>query len=228
MSEGFPYGDLVVLGAIAAFIILRYRSVLGQKTGHDFSKKKEDGDTSEAKDRVIQMPESHIKRQSESVSDKQEEIALADIEDTKVSAALAKMKTIDEHFTLGSFMEGAKAAFEMVVEAYSNHDKDTLKMLLAKDIYKEFESSIKDQEAKKQRSQTTLVSVSNTDIVEADITKSTATITVQFSSEQINVVVDENDEVVEGNRADIQDIEDEWVFERDLKSKNPNWTIIDT
>lgn len=226
MEQAFPYGDLVVLGAIAAFIILRYRSILGKKTGHDMSKPKVKVEPPKPQERVIQMPQKE--HRAAVVVKAKEDIALADIDDAEISSALAKMKQTDENFTISDFMDGAKAAFDMVVEAFSTHDKDTLKSLLSKEIYKEFEESISEQQKEKRRAQNTLVSIKKAEITEAEMSKNIATITVRFDSEQINVIVDEEGKVIEGNLSDIHDIEDEWVFERDMKSRNPNWTIIDT
>ena len=35
MPEEFPYADIIILALIAGFILLRLRSILGQKTGHE-------------------------------------------------------------------------------------------------------------------------------------------------------------------------------------------------
>lgn len=222
MGEGIPFGDLIVLGAIALFVILRYRSVLGEKSGHDFSKPKDK--QPEPQEKVVQLNG----RPVAPAADKTEDMALVDIDNPDATKAIAQMKTLDADFTLHEFLNGAKMAFEMVIAAFNEHDKKTLKMLLAADVYESFEGSIKEHEEKDTRAETTLVAINGAELVDAEVKKSVATITVQFLSEQITVVRDKTGKVVEGSAADIQDIADEWTFERDLKSRDPNWIIVAT
>ena len=224
MGDGIPFGDLIILGAVALFIILRYRSVLGEKSGHDFSKNKQDKPESEA-EKVV-----HIsgKTMTQTELEAQDEKTLADIDDPEMSQAIAKMKTTDANFSIQEFLAGAKMAFEMVIKAFNERDYDTLKMLLAEDVYESFESELKAQEKKGHQAITTLVSLEGAEITEAELKRSKANITVQFTSEQINIVKDKDSKVVEGDASDIDNIVDEWTFERDLKSRNPNWTIVAT
>lgn len=227
MSEGIPYGDLIVIGAIAAFIILRYRSILGQKTGHDFSKPKPRPDS--VNERVIHLPERQTDgAEAEEPAVPMIDLALDEIEDVTLSAALSQMKARDPQFTLDGFIAGAKSAFEMVLEAYSDHDRATLKMLLAPDVYESFESDIVRQEKANEHTSVTLVSLMRAEVSAAKLDKSVARITMQFESEQIQVTRDADDKIVGGQVGEIQKIADEWVFERDMKSRNPNWTITDT
>lgn len=220
MPESF-IGDLIVFGAIALFIVLRYKNTIGQKKGYDFTKKKSD----KSETRVVQL---HACSEESSPAKPEEDLTLDAIENSDLAKTLEMMKALDSSFTADSFIAGAKAAYDMVMDAFSKHDKDTLKMLLSKELYKDFEKDIEDQELKKQHLETTLVSITEAEIVGAELNKSTATIIVNFSSEQIAVTRDDKNEIVGGDASQIQDMKDEWVFERDMKSRNPNWTIIDT
>ncbi len=220
MGESIPFGDLIVLGAIALFIILRYRSVLGQKTGHDFSKTQTDKDGLK-----LVTPE---KKPAESQEAEPEEETLPEFEDAQITNALHKMKATDPAFSVSEFLNGAKSAFEMVIDAFNQHDRETLKMLLSPEVYESFEESMKEQEEKSHTTETTLISLKEAEIVGAEMKKAAAQITVQFLSEQVHVVRDEEKNVIEGDPSRVQDIADEWTFERDLKSRNPNWAIIAT
>ncbi|MBN66463.1 MAG: hypothetical protein CMM94_02715 [Rickettsiales bacterium] len=225
MGGEIPYGDIIVIGAIAAFILLRYRSILGQKTGHDVSQPKQKSAPLEDNDRIIQLPERQREKEKK---DQEEALKLAELDDPDVASAIAQMKMEDAGFSIDEFLQGARMAHDMVITAFSKHDRATLKMLLAEDVYKEFESELEKQEKNNKRHETTLVAVNESEVSEAQLKKSTAIITVRFVSEQIQVVRDESGKVVEGDPSDIIEVEDEWVFERDLRSRNPNWTITDT
>lgn len=227
MSDGVPYGDLIVIGAVALFVILRYRSILGQKTGHDFSKPKPRPDS--VNERVIHLPERDVLTvEPDEPPLPKLDLALDKLEDVTISATIAKMKDRDPSFTLDEFIQGARAAFDMVLEAYSEHDRETLRMLLSKEVYESFESDLARQDRAHERTKTTLVSLMRAEVTGASMNKSVASITMQFESEQIQVTRDKDDKVVGGDVSDIQKIADEWVFERDLKSRNPNWSIVAT
>ncbi|MCI5050016.1 MAG: Tim44/TimA family putative adaptor protein [Rickettsiales bacterium] len=223
MEEQF-IGDIIVFAAIALFVVLRYRSTLGQKKGHDFSQKPMQ--RAEVEEKVVQLPSATVANVMQ--QNQKEKELLEKLENDDITADITAMKELDASFTLDSFLSGARQAYEMIIEAFSNHDKNTLKMLLSKELYKDFEQEIDAQQKDERRNETTLVSIEEMEIVEAELSKSTARITVKVGSEQINVVRDKDNKILEGDASDIQNVQDEWIFERDLKSRNPNWTIIAT
>lgn len=224
MSDGFPIGDIIILGAIAAFIVLRYRSMLGDKTGRDpsdIAQKKRDMQPEEV-ERIIQLP--------------QKPEALQPVIPTvtfdgytgEVRESLRAMNRIDPDFTADSFLEGAKSAFEMLIEAYRERDHDTLKMLLAKPVYDQFARALKEEEARGEKAESTLLAITRAEITEASLKGSKAEITVGFTSDQIQVTKDKDGKITEGDVSQEIELDDSWRFARDLKSQDPNWTIIDT
>lgn len=221
MGENIPFGDLIVFGAIALFIILRYRSVLGEKTGFDVSAPK----PKKSDETIISIATG--KPLKDDVVAVAQDPYMPD-ENVEAVAALTKMTTMDATFTPSYFMTGAKAAYEMVIKAFNEHDRETLTMLLDPDAYESFEQDMLKQEHNKTRAHTTLVSIKSAEITEAELKKSTATITVLFTAEQVQVVRDESGSVIESDGSALEEIIDEWTFERDLKSKNPNWMIVAT
>ncbi len=221
MSDGFPIGDIIILGAIAAFIILRYRSMLGDKTGRDpsdIARAKQQADENE---RVIQLPTKEALAAS---------IPTVTFEafSPEIQGTLRDMNKIDADFTAEGFLEGARSAFEMTIEAYRNRDLETLRMLLDKPLYTQFEAAIKEQEAKGEQVQNTLLSIAKAEIKEAKLQGSKATIRVFFTSDQIQLVKDKSGEIIEGDVSQEVEIDDTWGFSRDLKSSDPNWVIIET
>lgn len=216
-----PFGDIIVIAAVAAFIILRYRSVLGQKTGRDMSKPPAPK-PAEMRERVIQLPDRNQPKKEAPAAQPQT------IKDPLVAARFNQMVEMDPELSEAEFIAGAKGAFDMIIEAFRKEDKGTLKMLLSSTLYKQFEDEIANRQTASVKQETTLVSVLSAEITNAELDKSTARITLRFVSEQIHVARDKEGKVTEGDASKVQHVEDSWTFERDLKSRNPNWTIIDT
>ena len=226
MSEGIPFADIIVIAAIAAFIVLRYRSVLGQRTDDPAAPKPKRVYRPDETDRVITLPERSAAPKRETKDE--EALALSDLSNDGYAAAVAEIKKQDPGFSLKEFLEGAKAAFEMVLGAFSGKDGKTLKMLLSPALFDAFSRELEAREKAKQTIETTLVSIRSHEITGVTFEKQIARIRVKFISEQITVVRDAGGAIVEGDPSHVEDVEDEWEFERDIRSRNPNWTIIDT
>lgn len=218
MDGGFQYGDIIVIAAIAAFILLRYRSMLGEKSGRDVSDMPRPSPDLEP---VIQLS-----KRAEPVVEvvkktpEKETGAFAD--------QFSAMRAVDAEFSVEEFLSGAKAAYEMVIDAYNEGDDETLKMLLAEPIYQEFRDARQANADAGRTAHTTLVAIMKADVTDAKLRGNKATITVDFHSEQIPVVRDKDGKVVEGDISTQEAVEDQWVFERNLASADPAWKVIDT
>ncbi|MDX1711240.1 MAG: Tim44/TimA family putative adaptor protein [Rhodovibrionaceae bacterium] len=227
--NGFPFVDVIIFAAIAAFLVLRLRGVLGRRTGHEqkmedmFKRegRQEDGE----QDTVVQMPDR--RRESEQGGDDK---AAQEVDESgdPVRAGLTQIRLADSSFDPDGFLQGARAAFEMVVDAYARGDSKTLRPLLANDVFQDFDGAIKEREKNKQSLETTLVGIESADIVEAELQGKTAFITVKFVSEQVNVLRDAKGEVVEGDPNEVAKITDIWTFARNTRSRDPNWTLVAT
>lgn len=224
MNEGFQYADIVILALIAGFILLRLRSVLGQKTGHDNPGYFNRAQAPKTPEPVVHVHEASLKPKPKEEAD----AYMATISDPAIAETLAAIKTRDPLFTATSFLLGARMAFEMVFDAFAKGDKATLKQLLSDALYQQFVAEIDARGKEANKTETTLVSVEAKDIVQASLDKNTARLSVRFLSEQIALVRDREGKVIEGDPSDIHHVEDEWVLERDITSKNPNWKIIET
>lgn len=225
MNEGLPYADIVILALIAGFILLRLRSVLGQNMGRDetdFLKRLNPAQATE--EPVVRALDKFSKNKPKEDADPY----MAEVTDTALAAAITDIKAKDPGFTATWFLEGARQAFEMVHEAFAKGDKPTLQMLLSEPVYKEFAAEVDARASRDRREETTLVSVTAKSISRAEVSGATARLSVTFLSEQVSVVRGAGGEIVEGNPSETHRVEDEWVFERDLGSKNPNWKILET
>ena len=225
---GFQWGDILFLAVVAVFIALRLRGVLG-KTDEVDQRRAEQlrrALREVQEERVIQLhggagPESADKETAD-------DLLIADLGEGDVSSGLLEVREADPNFSPSQFLEGAKSAFEWVLDAYADGDRKTLKMLLGKEVYEAFERDIAAHEKDDTDMETTLVSIEDPVIVASQMRKHTACITVRFVSEQIRLVRDKDGAVIEGDASATDRVEDEWVFERDTRSGNPNWTIVDT
>jgi predicted lipid-binding transport protein (Tim44 family) len=211
--------DIVVLAAIAIFILLRLYGILGQQMGHDkppAADKSFDNDS-----KVIELAPKQIEK---AVNDNERFDGFTEELQENFKEIYAK----DKSFRTEDFLNGAKAAFEMVIEAIQKDDRETLQMLLAKDLYEACLNELKSRSSQEEYSVSNLIAILQTEIIEAKLEKDDAIITVRFVSEQIQTTLDSKGEKVAGYAAEIENVEDNWTFKRNLRSSNPNWLIIST
>jgi predicted lipid-binding transport protein (Tim44 family) len=223
MSEGFAYIDILFFAMVAAFIALRLRSVLGRRTGHErrrtggFGPVRPNG----AADNVVTLPE-------RSSSQVEVEATTAGAADKGVKAGLTQIRLVDQRFDLQKFLGGARAAFEMIVEAFAEGDKATLRPLLADGVYTGFERAIDERQTAGHKFETQLTAVPTTEVASAEMRGKDARITVRFKSEQINILRDAEGKVLDGDPQTAVEVIDLWTFERDTTSQDPNWTLVET
>lgn len=224
--DSIPYADIVILALIAGFILLRLRGVLGQKTGHDnpqfFTRKEPDKKAEE--DKIVHITDKLGKPKPEAELD----TYLYKLNNDSVAKTIADIKKIDPTFTATDFIEGAKMAYEMIFDAFAKGDKKTLEMLLSESLYKTFSDTVDAREKEEYVTESTLLAIKPKDIVSAELVGNKARLAVKFESEQVSVTKNKDGEIVEGDVSHSELIDDEWVFERDVSSKNPNWKIIET
>lgn len=221
MESALPYGDIIVIGAIAAFILLRYRAMLGETNERDETPRPTAAPAQEF-ERVIQLPSARPQPVTEVRED--------DIGEKygTLAEGFVAMRKLDPEFAPDEFIAGARMAYEMVIEAFSKRDRDTLKMLLSDAMYKSFDLSLKDAEKEGRHADTTLVAITKAEFIDARVRGTTATITIDFESEQIHLIRDAEGTILEGNPSQEERVEDRWVFERNLTNSDPNWKIIET
>lgn len=141
---------------------------------------------------------------------------------------LDQISKIDPAFDPREFVEGAKAAYELILKAFSAGDLLTLKPLLGRDVFDSFEAVISDRQSKGVQLQTTLVSLDRSEMKEIKIEGKTAQIIVRFASKVISFTKDENGSVLDGAADKVAEVVDVWTFQRDLDSSDPNWRLVST
>ena len=138
--------------------------------------------------------------------------------------------TVEENINLKEFKEetflkGAQAAYEMIVNAFATADKKTLKDLTSSEVYKSFVDVLDERKNKKYVNQFTFIGIKKAKIESIDKKDSFYTVKTRFVSEIISCLKDANNNVIEGNPEEIQTVNDVWSFSRDLNSDDPTWHL---
>jgi predicted lipid-binding transport protein (Tim44 family) len=240
MSDGFQYFDIIFFALIAVFVILRLRSALGRRTGHErrpndiFSRSTEPDEQNTGK--VIHLP-GHGEESEDELFEKEvsefgrREAAASNMQDSEaedIRVGLTRIRSADPHFSPRAFLTGAKTAFEMIVEAFAGGDTPTLRPLLGDDVYDEFAEAIRARIAAEETVETTIVALDSAEITAAELNGSTARITVRFASQQMSVTRDASGEVVDGEADRVVRVVDLWTFARNTRSDDPTWALIET
>lgn len=230
MGEGFQFFEILLFAAIAVFVILRLRSVLGRRTGHERPPAKSFLDrTARNRDenKVVSLADRGAEDTPGEAPPAPGDSTVEEPEDG-LAAGIAEIRDSDESFDPNSFVQGARTAYDMVLTSFASGDTDTLRALLDDDVYDDFQRAIIDRESRKETLETTVVAVKKADIVEASARGRLAEVTVKFVSELVNVTRDANNEVISGDPRSPQDITDFWTFLRDMRSNDLNWKLVAT
>lgn len=230
MGDGFQFIDIVFFAMIAAFLVLRLRSVLGRRDGHEggfldpFRRRGpvKPADAESKDETVVALPDRAPRAAAEEEPSRPEAAAGA------LAAALAEIGSADSRFSPEEFLSGAKGAFEIILGAFARGDVTTLKGLLSPDVYTNFLQAIRVRERAGETLEHTLVSMRTAEIDGAGMEDRVANVTVKFVSEQIRVTRDEKGDVVDGDPSAVIEVTDFWTFARDARSRDPNWNLVAT
>lgn len=214
--------EILVLAALAALVLYRLKSVIGTRTGHE-----------PTHDSVQSTVERNPQAQGP-VAVPDPEFDEEPPEEAELSAssrdALTSIRGIEPSFDLYGFVDGARGAYEMILMAYEEGDRATLKSLLAPDVYDAFEGGIDAREAEGLRVEARFIGVREAKVedVAFDADARIADVTVRFQGELITAVRDPENRVVEGDPNEIRRQSDQWTFSREMGSTDPNWLLTGT
>jgi predicted lipid-binding transport protein (Tim44 family) len=220
MSDG-SFLEILILAAVAAFIGFKLFGTLGKRTGHEEPPPLRRPPPAETTgDKVIPMPGRAAPIGPLRGAEPGEPPNLA--------AALTQIKIADPGFQRDSFLAGARAAFEMVVGAFAKGELAEVKGLVSPGVLASFEAAIRERQAAGHRREFTLIAIEDVAILEAELERRAARVTVRIRSEQMDVTRDGTGAVIEGNPKESRRVEDIWTFERDTRSRDPNWSLVAT
>ena len=126
------------------------------------------------------------------------------------------------------FLKGAKVAYESIITNFSKGDLISIKTLLDKNVYDQFNDALKDKKSKNLTSETTFIGINSAEIKEHSQNKNMLEVTVEFVSEIISCIKDKDNKIISGDSEKVKKVHDIWKFSKDSNSQNPNWLLIDT
>ncbi|OKL44570.1 Tim44/TimA family putative adaptor protein [Pseudovibrio exalbescens] len=241
MSEIFDVTNIIIL-VVAVVIFLRLRSVLGKRTGNENppydpysaqpGKDASQAPQSQSGDNVIQLPGSNQHQPGVNASQAHEaaEEAIEEMAkpDTKLNTNLRAILDAEPGFNPKEFLQGATAAYEMIVTAFAQGDRKTLQMLLSDDVYEGFIAAIEAREGRKERVDFTFIGIQKSNIVDAELKDKVAQITLKIKSQLITATRGPEGHIVEGDPTNVTEVTDIWTFSRVTGTPDPNWKLVAT
>jgi predicted lipid-binding transport protein (Tim44 family) len=206
-----PFIDILIFAVIAVLLVLRLRSVLGQRTGY------EQPQDNQVKESFVDKGNAPIPFPK--TADKSAKIS---------GSGLDALRRVDRQFNEKEFVQGATAAFDMILTAFADGDQAQLKRLLSYDLLQSFMQTIHARTAAKESLEITINDIREVSILNVELVDSVASITVHFHTEQTRIARDEQGDVMEDSDTEPQEFIDIWTFERDLTLSDPNWKLAET
>ncbi len=237
MSEDLAVIEIIVLAVLLGFIVMKLRSVLGRRTGHErppsegFGMRRDSetqgGSSPEAsKDtNVIALPR---RGDQDPEASPEERIGRFAPPGSPLAQGLLDIQLADRSFEPDGFVTGARSAYEIITTAFANGDRKTLQPLLSDEVFEGFESVIASRESRGETVEFTFVSLNSAKMTEASLIDRIAEITVKFVSEVISVTKNADGAVIEGDPSAVRQVTDVWTFARDTRSADPNWELVAT
>jgi predicted lipid-binding transport protein (Tim44 family) len=212
--------EIVILAMIAAFLGLRLYSVLGRRAEHEeepIPQRFDAGDGAKAP-RPILPPGQQSQRPQRELSG----VPAA------TERGIREIAAADRHFDLLPFIEGAKSAYAMILEAFWRGDKEELGQLCDRDVYDSFAAAIDAREAAGETLDNRLIRIEDTTIHSATLDGKVARIAVRFVADVATVTRDKSGTVIAGSLDDAVESRDIWTFSRDVTAASPDWLLDET
>jgi predicted lipid-binding transport protein (Tim44 family) len=236
MRDEFDIYTIIFL-ALAVFIFLRLRSVLGQRTGRErppYDPYSAREPVRPAADNVVALPNRAPEAAAPKPAAPAEPVEAAErwkdvaVAGSPIAVGLDAIAGAAPDFDGKHFLTGARAAYEMIVNAFAEGDRRTLKNLLSREVYDGFETAITEREKRGETVESRFVSIDGAEITAAELRGRNAQLTVRFQSKLVSVTRDKNGNVIDGNAEKVTDVTDVWTFARDVSSHDPNWKLVAT
>lgn len=211
--------SIVLLAMIAAFLGMRLYSVLGKRTGHE-----QEPVLPRRDDRAAPSPVRLEDGETPSPS-----VGAPDtsglVYEPAAEIGLRQLLASDRNFDAGRFMEGAEAAYRMILEAYWKGDRDTLRDLCDDDSYEAFVEAIEARDARGEKLENRLVGIESAKITAVEMDRKEARITVRYQADISAITRDADGKLIAGSMSDASRTDDLWTFRRAIGSDDPNWLL---
>lgn len=226
---------ILLLAVVTVLIILKLRSVLGQRTGRErppydpYSAR--DTVRNAPGDKVVTLPPRNaepLRPQDSADAAAPDRYAGFASPGSPVARGLDAITAADGNFDIKQFVAGARAAYEMIVTAYATSDRRSLKGLLEREVYDGFESVIRQREARGETVETRFVSIDTSEVINAQMRGKMAHLTLRFVSQLVSATRNRNGNVIDGSADTVTSVTDIWTFAREVTSRDPNWKLVAT
>jgi predicted lipid-binding transport protein (Tim44 family) len=223
MDGNFQILDLIFLALVAGFLVYRLRNVLGRRSGYEqtpdeIMRRKPDPE----RDNVVDLSTA---RPTESDAAAATAIAMAE---PGLASGLVQIETADSSFSVDGFISGAGKAFEMIVCAFAEGRLEDIRPYLGAEVFANFEQAVQARLAAGETAETQVISIKKATITEAAMKGRDAVLSVEFVTEQVNVIRAADGTVVDGDPNFIATLTDVWTFARDVRAADPNWKLMVT
>lgn len=212
--------EIVILAMVAAFLGLRLYSVLGRRAEHEEEviphRFERSEDTSAEAERAVAPPV------QPTVTLARNDIAPG------IEGGIRAIGAADPSFDLLSFLEGAKGAYGVILEAFWNGDKETLRELCDDDVYISFAGAIDAREEAGETLDNRLVRIDDATVRDAELDGRVARVTVRFVADIAAVTRDKDGNVIAGSLDDAVESRDVWTFMRNVDAAGPDWKLDET
>jgi predicted lipid-binding transport protein (Tim44 family) len=241
MQDSFDM-TTIVFALLAAFVVWKLRSVLGTRNGAEkppsnpfasrapgrfLRARRGDADSGDSGNRVIPLPGAA-----------ESPVAIAPAKDdrwkpnaepgSKAWAGLDAIAAADPAFAIKPFAEGAKSAYETIVTAFAEGNREVLRNLLSPEVFESFAAALAELERRGEKVTTIFVSIDKVVVDDAGLNGRTAEIKIHFTAQMITATRDQAGTVIDGSPDKVVQIDDIWTFARDTRSRDPNWKLAAT
>ncbi len=240
MNQVFDPFNIIIL-AVAVIIFFRLRAVLGTRTGNEkpfdpFAGENDDAQSSS--DNVVPLPGRNkpttISPPDSAPEDDEDDDDRKPIwqgyarKGSAVAKGIEDLAKADNDFSPREFLGGARMAYEMIVNAFAEGDKQALKPLLSREVYDGFAAAIDERKKLGHTLESKFVGINKADISKISLAGGDAQVSIKFVSDLITATLDDEGRVIDGDPSEIQEITDVWTFERPVNSRDPNWRLVAT
>jgi predicted lipid-binding transport protein (Tim44 family) len=228
----------VIALVIAVVFFLRLRSVLGRRTGSErppfdpFARREAPRSAGGGDEKVVSLPRRPVEREE---AKPEVEAAAIDAKIKTLAPAgsmlnegLKAIVAADRSFDPDAFLAGGRAAYEMIVTAFAEGDRKTLRNLLSREVNDGFVAAIAQREQRQETIEFKFVGIDKAEMTEAALKSGTAQITVRFLSKLISATRDKAGTVIDGDPVHVGDVTDIWTFAREISARDPNWKLVAT
>jgi predicted lipid-binding transport protein (Tim44 family) len=242
MSGNIDILTLIAL-LVTVFVVIKLRSALGRRTpDEDQARYERQAKAREAReraaaagDKVVTLPRREREKAEsaymENTPDRTAEERIEARGATILPSArddILKIAERDPEFDAEHFSGGAKQAYEMIVTAFAEGNRELLSNLLSRDVFEGFAAAMDERDGRGEKIDQSFVGINKCDITDAELSGSEASITIKFVSQLITATIDSAGRVIAGDTQKIQEVTDIWTFSRDLNSRDPNWRLVAT